>query len=310
MYLTDLHKALTAYGQPCTTEPGWDRRGLGQMSSVKTITCHHTAGGNDAGDLRIVRDGRSDLRGPLAQILLRRNGVPHIIAAGQAAHAGTSRSETYRNPYAIGIEAVHPGTGSWSTVQYDGFARTCALLALYYKVPVSRVLGHKETCSPVGRKVDPNFDMAKFRTRVQQFVSQFQSTGGGNTGGGNTGGNTGGNNGGGTTGGNRDPFPKDPTDNSTKPEDGLMALSREDKIDVFNAVWFGVDGNQHIPNTTTGGSESPATALANIQNRMLRESGLFELIERQTAALVRLNETMEVVSNRMVQIHQIVSDPN
>lgn len=80
MILTGLQQALSAHGSPVTTENGWQGRGRGQMSSVKTITIHHTAGGNDAGDLKVVRDGRSDLPGPLAQILLRRNGIPRIIA--------------------------------------------------------------------------------------------------------------------------------------------------------------------------------------------------------------------------------------
>ena len=106
MILTGLQQALSAHGSSVTTENGWQGRGRGQMSSVKTITIHHTAGGNDAGDLKVVRDGRSDLPGPLAQILLRRNGIPHIIAAGQAAHAGTSRLEEYRNIQPKGYRAL------------------------------------------------------------------------------------------------------------------------------------------------------------------------------------------------------------
>ena len=281
MILTGLQQALSAHGSSVTTENGWQGRGRGQMSSVKTITIHHTAGGNDAGDLKVVRDGRSDLPGPLAQILLRRNGIPHIIAAGQAAHAGTSRLEEYRNPYAIGIEAVHPGTGSWNDVQYQGLARTAALLVIYYNVPVSRVLGHKETCSPIGRKVDPNFNMADFRSTVQGYVNRFRG------------------------GANPAPSPTTPIKESV-----LMALSNEDKKELYQAVWFGTDGAPLVPNPATGGGEWPFTALTSIPSRVLRESGLLEALERQTQVLDKLAGVLESVSNRLVKIEQIVSDPN
>ncbi len=308
MMLTDLHTALSKYGNQVTTEPGWQTRSNGnQMSSVKTITAHHTAGGNDASDLRVVRDGRAGLRGPLAQILLRKNGIPHIVAAGQATHAGTSRLDQYRNPYAIGIEAVHNGTGAWTDAQYQGFAKTCALLALHYNVPLARVLGHKETCSPPGRKVDPNFDMGAFRQRVKHYMEAFKS--------GSSGGSSGGP--GGSTGGSTKPKPTYPgigggsnNNTNTQKESPLMALSSEDKKDLYNAVWFGTEGAPLIPNPSTGGGEWPYTALANLQGRILKESGLIDVMNRQLDLMETMTKTLDSISNRMVRIEQIVSDPN
>lgn len=170
MMLTTLAKALAASGLTYLEEPGWAGRGRGQMTAVRTITIHHTAGGSDAGDRRVVRDGRADLPGPLAHILLETSGTPRVIAAGLCAHAGESRAEDYRNPYALGIEAVHDGVSAWPAAKYAGLVATAGALARYYGLPVSRILGHKETCAPVGRKIDPNFDMTRFRADVQAWL--------------------------------------------------------------------------------------------------------------------------------------------
>ena len=170
MMLTTLDVALRNAGLAYVEEPGWRNRGRGQMSAVRTITIHHTAGGDDASDRRVVRDGRRDLPGPLSHILLETNGTPRIIAAGLCAHAGESRAEDYRNPYAIGIEAVHDGVSRWTAAKYAGLVACAGALAQHYGLPVSRIVGHKETCRPVGRKVDPNFDMDVFRHDVAAWL--------------------------------------------------------------------------------------------------------------------------------------------
>lgn len=37
-----------------------------------------------------------------------------------------------------------------------------------YGVPTARVLGHTEAAVPKGRKIDPNFSMAEFRTALNK----------------------------------------------------------------------------------------------------------------------------------------------
>ena len=168
--LTDLATAARKSGLNVVEVSGWRTRGHGQMGDVRTIVAHHTATSAAAPgnypSMRIVRDGRSDLPGPLAQLGLGRDGTVYVIAAGLAYHAGKVRDDDYSNAHAIGIEAEHPGVGAWSNRQYDAYVRLCAALAKHYDVPVSRVLGHKEVCAPVGRKSDPNFPMAAFREAV------------------------------------------------------------------------------------------------------------------------------------------------
>lgn len=169
MFLTDLPDALKGWGLTVIEVDGWRFRGHGEMSSASAVVCHHTAGpatGNYP-SLATVRDGRSDLPGPLAQIGLGRDGTVYLIASGVAYHAGEVREDWQSNWNAIGIEAEATGVSTWPDVQVDAYARLCAALCKHYNIPVTRVLGHKEVCDPPGRKVDPNFDMDAFRERVR-----------------------------------------------------------------------------------------------------------------------------------------------
>ena len=88
--LTDLADVLRSADLNVIEEPGWKTRGHGVMASVKSILCHHTAGPatGDYPSLQIVRDGRPDLSGPLAQLGLSRSGLWYVIAAGRSYHAG------------------------------------------------------------------------------------------------------------------------------------------------------------------------------------------------------------------------------
>jgi hypothetical protein len=182
MILTDLATVCRSSGLTVVEVPGWKTRGHGVFEAIESITAHHTGSQASAkGDyptLATVRDGRSDLRGPLSQLGLGRSGTVYVIAAGVAWHAGAVFEEWQNNWHAIGIEAEHPGgSAPWPKVQYDAYVRLCAALRIGYDVPVSRVVGHKEIAKPKGRKPDPNFDMDVFRDRV----AAVRPAGGGTT---------------------------------------------------------------------------------------------------------------------------------
>lgn len=170
--LTGMVDALRSAGLPVVETPGWRGRGHGPMADVRGVTCHHTASGRGTGTtlgLSTVRDGRPDLPGPLAQLYLNRAGVFYVIAAGLCYHAGASQRPDQTNAHRIGIEALAAGDGwelDWPRVQMDAYARGCRALADHYGFPISEVRGHKETCSPAGRKTDPTFDMSAFRRTV------------------------------------------------------------------------------------------------------------------------------------------------
>lgn len=173
--LTDLADVCRAAGLTTIEVPGWRTRGHGQMTDVLGVTCHHTGGSphGNAPSFTVVRDGRADLRGPLAHLLLARDGTVYVMAAGLCWHAGASLKPGYENGHRIGIEAENTGQPSdpWPGVQITAYAKLCAALARHYGFPVSEVLGHKETCAPVGRKPDPSFAMPAFRTRVATYYA-------------------------------------------------------------------------------------------------------------------------------------------
>jgi N-acetyl-anhydromuramyl-L-alanine amidase AmpD len=168
MMLTDLASVARAAGLDVVETPGWETRTRpGGQASVKTIVCHHTAGLHD---LRTIIDGRAGLAGPLSHFFLARTGVVYVVAAGKCNHAGVVLKNTYANENAIGIEAEAvgvPGTkGDWPEVQMVAYARLCKALHEHFGLTVLDVRGHKEVCSPPGRKSDPDFNMTAFRERV------------------------------------------------------------------------------------------------------------------------------------------------
>lgn len=119
---------------------------------------HHTAGTNS---LRLCKYGRSDLPGPLCQILVPKSGVLQVITDGYANHAGRV-IEPYSNYSLVGIEIENLGNGSdpYTPAQLANAAAACNALGL------SVVVGHKEICVPTGRKIDPSFDMDAFRASL------------------------------------------------------------------------------------------------------------------------------------------------
>jgi hypothetical protein len=180
MMLTQLATVARRTGYPVIEVPGWKTRTTTdehgrpeQMADVLGVTCHHTANGGARGDapsLHTVRDGRPDLEGPLAHYVLGVSGAIYVVAAGHANHAGRSLKPGYQSGHRIGIEAEAiglPGSKSdWPGAQMDAYARLCAALVDEFDFTVADVLGHKETCSPPGRKSDPSFSMPAFRRQV------------------------------------------------------------------------------------------------------------------------------------------------
>jgi len=153
---------------------GWQGRGpdLGQVGAV---LAHHTATGRNASDAavdRLLRDGRPDLPGPLAQVGLNRAGVVRIIAAGRANHAG---SGTWRgvtgNSQAVGVESYNDGVGEvWPAAQLDAWDQLNAVLLRLCHLPADALCGHKEWAPT--RKIDPRgVDMPAMRNRARHLLT-------------------------------------------------------------------------------------------------------------------------------------------
>lgn len=174
--LTWLPDILRKAGLKVVEQPAWQTRGHGDVKKIMGVLCHHTASqmGKNAPDLKTVTFGRSDLAGPLAQLLLARDGTFYMVAAGKCWHAGPGAiwdvPLNAGNDYLIGIEAENNGIGEpWPDKQMAAFAKGCAAMLDYLKLGRDRVAGHKEYAKPKGRKIDPSFPMADFRQSVTKI---------------------------------------------------------------------------------------------------------------------------------------------
>ncbi len=173
MYLNTeaLAKALRGYGLKVVVPKGHTEIGRGPMEKVQTLTFHHTAGPRTGLNptLGTVIHGRPDLNGPLCNAYVDREGTWYLISDGRANHAGAVLKSSYESVRNFGVEVEATGQehDEFSPGLYDSCVRGFAALAGYFGLGADRVLGHKEICSPRGRKIDPRpINMDLFRSRV------------------------------------------------------------------------------------------------------------------------------------------------
>ncbi|WP_306358860.1 MULTISPECIES: N-acetylmuramoyl-L-alanine amidase [unclassified Nocardia] len=164
---------LRAEGLRVIEHDGWRQRGRGDFLDVRGVLCHHTAGGG-ANDWRIVQNGRPDLPGPLAQLVLERDGTYRVIAVGVCWHAGRGSWPGWptnnANYHVIGIEAVSRGDGTdWTPAQLDAYRRGCAAILRRLGRSAADCVAHREYSSE--GKIDPaGIDMRVFRADVQALI--------------------------------------------------------------------------------------------------------------------------------------------
>lgn len=166
-YQTEIVNHLRRWGLIVTEEPGWQTRGnIG--FAPKGIVCHHTAINSDSASIRVVRDGRADLPGPLSQFVLLKDGTVHVVAAGRSNHAGTGGWKGLQGNSSVwGIEAVNGGTVNhpWPPTQLDAWYRLCAALMDFSGFSSEYVCAHREWTN---RKIDPHtLNMDRFRNTVR-----------------------------------------------------------------------------------------------------------------------------------------------
>lgn len=175
LWLADV---LRAAGLKVKEEPGWQTRGRpGAFGPVKGVLCHHTATTNlkdNAPSLVTVIRGRSDLPGPLAQLVLGRDGTFFVVAGGRCNHAGKGAWQgiTNGNAHFIGVEAENSGLANdpWPEEQKEAYAKGVAAILKHIKAKPIMAVGHREYALPKGRKPDPSFDMDAFRKRVAELM--------------------------------------------------------------------------------------------------------------------------------------------
>jgi hypothetical protein len=165
---------MVARGLTVKYASGWEGRGRPYSFSPSAgMICHHTASPTDIDNVLI--NGRSDLPGPLCHWALHADGAWVLIASGYANHAGESKPQAPSNSTGWGTEATGPkasgayGPGAFGNYHSYQVGMACIMRAEGW--PVSKIWGHKESCQPPGRKIDPSFDMDPFRSGIAHAIA-------------------------------------------------------------------------------------------------------------------------------------------
>ncbi|MEU8898079.1 N-acetylmuramoyl-L-alanine amidase [Nocardia sp. NPDC048505] len=171
-----LAEVLRAAGLRVIEHEGWRERGHGDFRDIRGVLCHHTGGGGP-NDWRIVQHGRPDLAGPLAQLVLEKDGTYRVIAAGVCWHAGAGSWPGWptddANFHTIGIEAVSQGCEpfDWTPAQLDAYHRGAAAILRRLGRDAGDCVAHREYSSE--GKIDPaGLDMDEFRRTVQEIIDE------------------------------------------------------------------------------------------------------------------------------------------
>jgi hypothetical protein len=163
-----LSEVLRGAGCQVTETDGWVGRGK-PLTEIRGVVLHHTATGPNVSDsavCRLLRDGRPDLAGPLAQMGLGRSGRWYLICDGKANHNGYGE---WGNA-SLGIEAFNDGQGeAWPVIQLDQWQRGVAAILTHLGLDAEHAKGHRETDPK--RKVDPRgVGLPAFRKRVDSLM--------------------------------------------------------------------------------------------------------------------------------------------
>jgi hypothetical protein len=170
-----LAKVLRDAGLRVVEVPGWKTRGSSTFAP-KAVMIHHTATGQNWSTEKLTNllvKGRPDLRGPLCNLQLDRDGTFRVVAAGRANHAGRGSwpGLTAGNTQTIGIEAANDGRGEpWPLAQREAMAVGSAALLRHLRASEGMLLGHKEWAPK--RKIDPRgIDMGLLRGAVRELLA-------------------------------------------------------------------------------------------------------------------------------------------
>lgn len=176
MRVLELPDMLRKYGVEPVEVAGWKTRGNEFPSRPDGALRHWTAGSTSGRtpSLGIVTNGRSDLPGPLAQILQSRESAgtkdkAYVIASGKANHAGAGVWNGISGNYALlGNEIEWSGPGeAFSAARIDISERImAALLDCCTGTNNNDVAEHREYATPAGRKIDTNLDGNVMRRRM------------------------------------------------------------------------------------------------------------------------------------------------
>jgi hypothetical protein len=182
--LAAYQAALKAEGLPVTAHPGWAEVNRPGPWDPEGVAVHHTGPWSTvAGMLNLLREGRSDLPGPLCHAAGRPSGIVDLVGWHDTNHAGSNDPAVLAavkagkvppaprsghdtadgNARLYGIELIHSGSSSdpWPAAQVEAAVRYCAALCRLHGWNANHVVFHKGLTT---RKVDPGGGFPSIRT--------------------------------------------------------------------------------------------------------------------------------------------------
>lgn len=176
MTLPWLADVLRSAGLTVVEHPDWKTHDRSGDWTPRFGVVHATAAPisqADSTQIRVVRDGRSDLPGPIANAVIDRKGVWHVVGGGRcnSTLVGTAGPfEGLGNTYALSTEGCNNNsTESWPDVQYTAYVRGWAAWCKRLGWTAAKLVGHKEHTP--GHKTDPTFNMDRFRQDVTRVLA-------------------------------------------------------------------------------------------------------------------------------------------
>jgi hypothetical protein len=169
-----LAEVLKAEGCRVAEQAGWQTRGRSGAYAPFGVLNHHTATptsyARPAPTLNLCINGRSDLPGPLCQVMIGYDGVCYLIAAGRANHAGSARNSPPipagdGNAMMVGFEWDYDGTQKPSPEQYQAAVLANAAVLRRMGRNASYAKGHRET-STQGKPDPGQVDLDKLRADI------------------------------------------------------------------------------------------------------------------------------------------------
>ncbi|WP_432010197.1 N-acetylmuramoyl-L-alanine amidase [Streptomyces cucumeris] len=228
--------ALRAEGVRVQEHGNWrdhNRDHKGPWGPVHGVMIHHTVtrgatAAQTADSVELCYDGHADLPGPLCHSVGAKDGTIYMVGWGRANHAGLgdddvlqaviaeralppdNEANTDGNRAFYGIELINLGNGDdpWPEAQVEAAARWAAALCRKHGWSERSVIGHKEWQPG---KIDPTFDMAKFRARVAKLLA-------------------------GKPGGSKPPTTPAPTTYTVKSKDTLSGIAKAHKLTLTQLI--------------------------------------------------------------------------
>jgi N-acetylmuramoyl-L-alanine amidase len=162
-----------------------NRNHVGAWGPVHGVVLHHTVTKGGDATVRLCREGRQDLPGPLCHGVITKDGTVHLVGYGRANHAGLGDDEVLRaviaeryplpkdneantdgNHCFYGFEAVNLGDGEdpWPKEQLTAMAKAAAAVCRVHGWTEKSVIGHLEWQPG---KIDPRgFTMDAMREEI------------------------------------------------------------------------------------------------------------------------------------------------